>query len=245
MTNYRDIDDNVEALAGNNLHRGNEIIPVVLDALTSDITDIDLFAYDYLWADSLGALVHTEWHSMPEVNGAHPTVELTFNQPYTSTPSGWATLSRLQTKPAIIHNVLLEVTIAKYNGGATVIIDANTEQLGYEDLETFHIYIPTDGYYYHTSHKSNPMVFYTKTNPYNKQICIAALPKEISVDISNFSQYYSLANNSLFFYALQQAYSDQLFIRKIRVVHTKSFINNIQTIDLLSHDKDLLLPLIR
>ncbi len=34
MTNYRDIDDNVEALAGNNLHRGNEIIPVVLDALT-------------------------------------------------------------------------------------------------------------------------------------------------------------------------------------------------------------------
>lgn len=244
MTDYRDINDKVEDLAGNNLHRGNEIIPVVLDALTSAPTDIDLFAYDYLWADSLSALVHTEWHSMPEVNGAHPTVELTFNQPYTSTPSGWATLSRLQTKPAIIHNVLLEVTIAKYNGGATVIIDANTEQLGYEDLETFHIYIPTDGYYYHTSQESNPMIFYTRNNLYYKQICIASLPKEINVDLSDFSPSYSLADNSLFFYSLKQAYKDKLFIRKVRVVHTKSFINNIQTIDLLSHDKYLLYHLL-
>ncbi len=244
MTDYRDINDKVEDLAGNNLHRGNEIIPVVLDALTSAPTDIDLFAYDYLWADSLSALVHTEWHSMPEVNGAHPTVELTFNQPYTSTPSGWATLSRLQTKPAIIHNVLLEVTIAKYNRGATVIIDANTEQLGYEDLETFHIYIPTNGYYYHTSQKSNPMVFYTKTNQYNKQICIAVLPKEININLSDLSRYYSLADNSLFFYSLQQAYADKLFIRKIRVVHTKSFITDIRVINLLGNNKELLYRLL-
>lgn len=241
MTSYHDINDNVEALAGNNLHRGNEIIPVVLDALTSNVTDIDLFAHDYMWADSLSALVHTEWHSMPEVNDAHPTVELTFKQPYYATaPSGWATLSRLKTKPAIIHNVLLEVTVAKYITGTTVIIDANTDSLGYEDIETFHIYIPTDGYYYHTSQKSNPMVFYINPNPYYKQICIAVLPKEINIDLSDLSQYYSLADNSLFFYSLKQAYEDNLFIRKIRVVHTKSFINDIKTIDLLDNNKAML-----
>jgi hypothetical protein len=182
---------------------------------------------------------------MPGVIVEHPTVEHpTGEHPNTSTPSGWATLSRLQTKPAIIHNVLLEVTIAKYNGGATVIIDANTEQLDYEDLETFHIYIPTDGYYYHTSHKSNPMVFYTNTNPYNKQICIAVLPKEINIDLSDLSQYYSLADNSLFFYSLQQAYADKLFIRKIRVVHTKSFITDIRVTNLLDNNKELLYRLL-
>jgi len=244
MTSYPDINDNVENLAGNNLHRGNEIIPVVLDALTSDVTDIDLFSHDYMWADSLSALVHTEWHSMPEVNNAHPTVEFTFKPPYTPTPSGWVTLSRLKTKPAIIHNVLLEVTIAKYIVGATVIIDVNTDSLGYEDIETFHIYIPTDGYYYHTSQKSNPMVFYTNNDPYHKRICIAALPKEINIDLSDFSEYYSLADNSLFFYSLQQSYADKIFIRKIRVVHTKSFITNISTIDLLDNNKNLLYKLL-
>ena len=245
MTSYHDINDNVEALAGNNLHRGNEIIPVVLDALTSHVTDIDLFSHDYMWADSLSALVHTEWHSMPEVKNAHPTVELTFKQPYYATaPSGWVTLSRLKTKPAIIHNVLLEITVAKYITGATVIIDANTDSLGYKDIETFHIYIPTDGYYYHTSQKSNPMVFYINPNPYHKQICIAALPKEIDIDLSDFSQYYSLADNSLFFYSLKQSYEDKLFIRKIRVVHTKSFINDIKTINLLDNNKELLYRLL-
>jgi hypothetical protein len=245
MTSYQDINDNVEALAGNNLHRGNEIIPAVLDALTSDVTAIDLFTHDYMWADSLSALVHTEWHSMPEVNNAHPTVELTFKQPYyTTTPSGWVTLSRLKTKPAVIHNVLLEVTIAKYITGATVIIDMNTDSLGYEDIETFYIYIPTDGYYYHTSQKSNPMVFYIDPNPYYKKICIAVLPKEINIDLSNLSQYYSLADNSLFFYSLKQAYEDEMFIRKIRVVHTKSFINDIKTKNLLDNDKDMLYNLL-
>jgi hypothetical protein len=126
MTNYHDINDNIESLAGNNLHRGNEVIPAVLDALTSDVKTIDLFKYDYMWADSLLSLMHMEWHSMPEVNGAHPTVELTFAQAYTPTPSGWAILNRLTTKPAIIHNVLLEVTVAKYSTGATVIIDQST-----------------------------------------------------------------------------------------------------------------------
>jgi hypothetical protein len=241
MTYYQDINDNVENLAGNNLHRGNEIIPVVLDALTSDVTDIDLFVSDYMWADSLSALVHTEWHSMPEVNNANPTVELTFKQPYHTTASSeWVTLSRLRTKPAVIHNVLLEVTVAKYITGATVIIDINTESLGYEDIETFYIYIPTDGYYYHTSQKSNPSVFYISDNPYNKQICIAALPKEINIDLSDLSQHYSLADNSLFFYSLKQAYEDNSFIRKIRVIHTKSFINDIKTINLLSNDKEML-----
>ena len=245
MTYYQDINDNVENLAGNNLHRGNEIIPVVLDALTSDVTDIDLFSHDYMWADSLSALVHTEWHSMPEVNNAHPTVALTFKQPYYATaPSGWVTLSRLKTKPAIIHNVLLEVTVAKYITGATVIIDANTDSLGYKDIETFHIYIPTDGYYYHTSQKSNPMVFYINPNPYHKQICIAALPKEIDIDLSDLSQYYSLADNSLFFYSLKQSYEDKLFIRKIRVVHTKSFINDIKAINLLDNNKAMLYRLL-
>ena len=245
MTSYHDINDNVEDLAGNNLHRGNEIIPVVLDALTSDVTDIDLFVHDYMWADSLSALVHTEWHSMPEVNDAHPTVELTFKQPYYATaPSGWATLGRLQTKPAIIHNVLLEVTIAKYTTGSTVIIDVNTNSLGYEDIETFYIYIPTDGYYYHTSRKSNPMVFYINSNPYYKQVCIAILPKEVNLDLSDFSQYYSLADNSLFFYSLKQAYADKLFVRKIRIVHSKSFITDIKTIYLLDSNKNMLYKLL-
>ena len=245
MTSYHDINDNVEALAGNNLHRGNEIIPVVLDALTSSVTDIDLFAHDYMWADSLSALVHAEWHSMPEVNSAHPTVELTFKQPYYVTaPSEWVTLSRLKTKPAVIHNVLLEVTVAKYMTGSTVIIDMNTESLGYEDIETFYIYIPTDGYYYYTSQKSNPMVFYINSNPYYKQICIAILPKVINIDLSNLSQYYSLADNSLFFYSLKQSYEDKLFIRKIRVVHTKSFINDIKAINLLDNNKAMLYRLL-
>ena len=245
MTSYHDINDNVEALAGNNLHRGNEIIPVVLDALTSHVTDIDLFAHDYMWADSLSALVHTEWHSMPEVNDAHPTVELTFKQPYYATaPSEWVTLSRLKTKPAIIHNVLLEVTVAKYMTGSTVIIDMNTDTLGYEDIETFYIYIPTDGCYYHTSHKSNPMVFYINSNPYYKQVCIAILPKEVNLDLSDFSQYYSLADNSLFFYSLKQAYADKLFVRKIRIVHSKSFITDIKTVYLLGNNKDMLYNLL-
>ncbi len=245
MTSYHDINDNVEALAGNNLHRGNEIIAVVLDALTSDVKDIDLFADDYMWADSLSALVHTEWHSMPEIKDAHPTVEITLKQPYyTTAPSGWVTLNRLKTKPAVIHNVLLEVTVAKYMTGSTVIIDMNTEPLGYEDIETFYIYIPTDGYYYHTSHKLNPMVFYINPNPYYKKICIAVLPKVINIDLSNLSQYYSLADNSLFLYSLQQSYTDKIFIRKIRVVHTKSFINGINTINLLGNDKDMLYRLL-
>jgi hypothetical protein len=241
MTNYYDINDNIESLAGNNLHRGNEIIPVVLEALTSDVTDIDLFDYDYMWSDSLLSLVHMEWHSMPEVHGAHPTIVLTFKQPYyTAAPSGWVTLARLKTKPAVIHNVLLEVTVAKYITGATVIIDSSTGSLGYEDIETFYIYIPTDGYYYHTSQKSNPMVFYINSDPYYKKICIAVLPKEINVDISNFSRYYSLADNSLFYYSLRQAYEDKIFFRKIRVVHTKSFIDDINIINLLENDKEML-----
>ena len=235
MTNYRDINDNVESLAGNNLHRGNEIIPVVLDALTSDVTDIDLFDYDYMWADSLLSLVHMEWHSMPEVNDAHPTVELTFTRPYMPTPSGWAILDRLQTRPAIIHNVLLEVTVAKYSTGATVIIDQSTGSLGYEDIETFYIYIPTDGYYYHTSQKLNPLVFYLNRDLYyGLRVCIATLPKEISIDWSSFSNPYSLSNNSLFIHSLRHAYNEKMFIRKIRIIHTKSFITGIQPIRLNS-----------
>ncbi len=245
MMNYQDIKDDLEALAGSNLHRGNEIIPIALDALTSDVTDMDLFSHDYMWADSLSALVHTEWHSMPEVNSAHPTVELTLKQPYYATaPSDWVTLSRLKTKPAVIHNVLLEVTVAKYMAGATVIIDASTGGIGYKDIEIFYIYIPTDGYYYHTSQKLNPIIFYTNMNPYHKQICIAALPKEININLSALSWYYSLADNSLFFYSLKQAYEDKLFIRKIRVIHTKSFINDIKTIHLLANDKDMLYKLL-
>jgi len=234
MTNYHDINDNIESLAGNNLHRGNEIIPVVLDALTSDVTDIDLFEYDYMWADSLLSLTHMEWHSMPEVNGAHPTVELTFAQPYTPTPSGWAMLDRLTTKPAIIHNVLLEVTVAKYSTGATVIIDQSTDSLGYEDIETFYIYIPTDGYYHHTSQKLNPMVFYLHRDLHYIRVCIATLPKEINIDWSSFSNPYSLSNNSLFIHSLRHAYNEKLFIRKIRIIHTKSFITSIQPIELNS-----------
>jgi len=188
MTNYYDINDNVESLAGNNLHRGNEIIPVVLDALTSDVTDIDLFKYDYMWADSLLSLMHMEWHSMPEVNGASPTVELIFTRPYIPTPSGWAILDRLQTRPAIIHNVLLEVTVAKYSTGATVIIDQSTDSLGYEDIETFYIYIPTDGYYHYTSQKLNPMIFYLNRDLYyGLRVCIATLPKEISIDSVSYT----------------------------------------------------------
>jgi len=235
MTNYHDINDNVESLAGNNLHRGNEIIPVVLDTLTSDVTDIDLFEYDYMWADSLLSLVHMEWHSMPEVNGAHPNVELTFTRPYMPTPSGWAILDRLKTKPPIIHNVLLEVTVARYSTGATVIIDQNTDSLGYEDIETFYIYIPTDGYYYHTSQKLNPLVFYLNRDLYyGLRVCIATLPKEISIDWSSFSNPYSLSNNSLFIHSLRHAYNEKMFIRKIRIIHTKSFITGIQPIRLNS-----------
>jgi len=235
MTNYHDINDNVESLAGNNLHRGNEIIPVVLDALTSDVTAIDLFEYDYMWADSLLSLMHMEWHSMPEVNGAHPNVELTFTRPYVPTPSGWAILDRLTTKPAIIHNVLLEVTAAKYSTGATVIIDQSTDSLGYEDIETFYIYIPTDGYYYHTSQKLNPMIFYLNRDLYyGLRVCIAALPKEISINLSSFSKPYSLSNNSLFIHCLRHAYNEKLFIRKIRIIHTKSFITGIKAINLNS-----------
>jgi len=233
MTNYHDINDNIESLAGNNLHRGNEIIPVVLDALTSDVTDIDLFDYDYMWADSLLSLVHMEWHSMPEVNDAHPTVELTFTHPYMPTPSGWAILDRLQTRPAIIHNVLLEVTVAKYSTGATVIIDQSTGSLGYEDIETFYIYIPTDGYYHHTSQKLNPMIFYLNRELYyGLKVCIATLPKEISIDWSSFRNPYGLSNNSLFIHSLRHAYNEKLFIRKIRIIHTKSFIAGIQPIRL-------------
>ncbi len=233
MTNYYDINDNVERLAGNNLHRGNEIIPVVLDALTSDVTAIDLFKYDYMWADSLLSLVHMEWHSMPEVNGVTPTVELTFTRPYIPTPNGWAILDRLQTRPAIIHNVLLEVTVAKYSTGATVIIDQSTGSLGYEDIETFYIYIPTDGYYHHTSQKLNPMIFYLKRDLYyGLQVCIAALPKEIEIDWSTFNNPYSLSNNSLFIHSLRHAYNEKWFIRKLRIVHTKSFITSIKPIQL-------------
>jgi hypothetical protein len=233
MTNYHDINDNVESLAGNNLHRGNEIIPVVLDALTSDVTAIDLFEYDYMWADSLLSLMHMEWHSMPEVNGAHPNVELTFTRPYVPTPSGWAILDRLTTKPAIIHNVLLEVTAAKYSTGATVIIDQSTDSLGYEDIETFYIYIPTDGYYYHTSQKLNPMIFYLNRDLYHEsRVCITTLPKEIDIDPSIISNPYSLSNNSLFNYCLRHAYNEKLFMRKIRIIHTKSFITKIQPIEL-------------
>jgi hypothetical protein len=236
MTNYHDINDNIESLAGNNLHRGNEVIPVVLDALTSDVKTIDLFKYDYMWADSLLSLIHMEWHSMPEVNGAHPTVGLTFAQAYTPTPSGWAILNRLTTKPAIIHNVLLEVTVAKYSTGATVIIDQSTGSLGYEDIETFYIYIPTDGYYHHTSQKLNPMVFYLYRDVHYRRlrVCIATLPKEINIDWTSFSYPYSLSNNSLFIHSLKHAYSEKLFIRKIRIVHTKSFITNIDVIQLSS-----------
>jgi hypothetical protein len=231
MINYHDINDNVESLAGNNLHRGNEIIPVVLNALTSDVKDINLFDYDYMWADSLLSLVHMEWHSMPEVNGATPTVELTFSQPYMPTPSGWVTLERLKTKPAIIHNVLLEVTVAKYSTGATVIIDQNTNPLGYEDIETFYIYIPTDGYYHHTSQKLNTMVFYLDyPAPHQLRVCITTLPKEISVDSTTLSMPYSLSNNSLFALSLKHAYNEKLFVRKVRVIHTKSFITKIQPI---------------
>jgi len=236
MTNYYDINDNVESLAGNNLHRGNEIIPVVLDALTSDVTDIDLFKYDYMWADSLLSLMHMEWHSMPEVNGASPTVELIFTRPYIPTPSGWAILDRLQTRPAIIHNVLLEVTVAKYSTGATVILDQSTDSLGYEDIETFYIYIPTDGYYHHTSQKLNPIVFYSyRELQYRRfRVCIATLPKEISIDWDSFRNPYSLSNNSLFIHSLRHAYNEKLFIRKIRIIHTKSFITGIQPIRLNS-----------
>jgi len=235
MTNYHDINDNIESLAGNNLHRGNEIIPVVLDALTSDVTDIDLFEYDYMWADSLLSLTHMEWHSMPEVNDAHPTVGLTFAQPYTPTPSGWAMLDRLQTRPTIIHNVLLEVTVAKYSTGATVIIDQSTDSLGYEDIETFYIYIPTDGYYHHTSQKLNPMIFYLNRELYyGLKVCIATLPKEISIDWSSFRNPYGLSNNSLFINSLRHAYNEKLFVRKIRIIHTKSFITRIQPIELNS-----------
>ena len=250
MTNYHDINDNVESLAGNNLHRGNEIIPVVLDALTSDVTDIDLFKHDYMWADSLLSLVHMEWHSMPEVNDASPTVELTFTQPYIPTPSGWAILDRLTTKPAIIHNVLLEVTVAKHSTGATVIIDQSTDSLGYEDIETFYIYIPTDGYYYHTSQKLNPLVFYLNRDLYyGLRVCIATLPKEISIDWSSFSNTYSLSNNSLFIHSLRHAYNEKMFIRKIRIIHTKSFITGIQPIKLNSDfwgtDSDLSVEVIK
>jgi hypothetical protein len=232
MTNYYDINDNVESLVGNNLHRGNEIIPVVLDALTSDVTAIDLFNYDYMWADSLLSLMHMEWHSMPEVNGVYPTVGLTFAQAYTPTPSGWAIIDRLTTKPAIIHNVLLEVTVAKYSTGATVIIDQSTDSLGYEDIETFYIYIPTDGYYHHTSQKLNPMVFYLHYDLHYVRVCIATLPKEINIDWRSFSVPYSLSNNSLFIHSLRHAYNEKLFIRKIRIVHTKSFITNIGFVEL-------------
>ncbi len=233
MTYYHDIDDNVERLAGNNLHRGNEIVPVVLDTLTSDVTDIDLFQNDYMWADSLLSLVHMEWHSMPEVNGVHPSVELTFTRPYVPTLSGWATLDRLKTKPAIIHNVLLEITTAKYSTGPTVIIDQSTDPLGYEDIETFHIYIPTDGYYYHTSQKLNPIVFYLNRDPhYSVRICIATLPKEISIDLLSLGNPYSLSNNSLLAHSLRHAYNEKIFIRKVRVIHSKSFINNIQPLSL-------------
>ena len=230
MTNYRDINDNVESLAGNNLHRGNEIIPVVLDTLTSDVKTIDLFRYDYMWADSLLSLMHMEWHSMPEVNGAHPTVGLTIAQPYTPAPSGWAILNRLTTKPAIIHNVLLEVTLAKYSTGATVIIDQSTGSLGYEDIETFYIYIPTDGYYHHTSQELNPMVFYLHRDLHYVRVCIAILPKEINIDWSSLRNPYSLSNNSLFIHSLRHAYNEKLLIRKIRIIHTKSFITNISPV---------------
>jgi len=249
MTNYHDINDNVESLAGNNLHRGNEIIPVVLDTLTSDVTDIDLFEYDYMWADSLLSLVHMEWHSMPEVNGAHPNVELTFTRPYMPTPSGWAILDRLKTKPPIIHNVLLEVTVARYSTGATVIIDQNTDSLGYEDIETFYIYIPTDGYYHHTSQKLNPMVFYLHRDLHYIRVCITTLPKEIDIDSSIISNPYSLSNNSLFNYCLMHAYNKKLFVRKIRIIHTKSFITKIQPIelnnDVLGKSGDLTVEAIR
>jgi hypothetical protein len=235
MTNYHDINDNVESLAGNNLHRGNEIIPIVLDALTSDVTDIDLFKHEYMWADSLLSLMHMEWHSMPEVNGAHPNVELTFTRPYTPTPSGWAILDRLNTKPPVIHNVLLEVTAARYSTGPTVIIDQCTDSLGYEDIETFYIYVPTDGYYHHTSKKLNPMIFYLDRDLYyGLRICITILPKEIDIDPSVLSNSYSLSNNSLLNYCLKHAYKEKFFVRKVRIIHTKSFITSIRPIELSS-----------
>jgi hypothetical protein len=151
------------------------------------------------------------------------------------TPSGWAILDRLQTRPAIIHNVLLEVTVAKYSTGATVIIDQSTGSLGYEDIETFYIYIPTDGYYHHTSQKLNPMVFYLHRDLHYIRVCIATLPKEINIDWSSFSNPYSLSNNSLFIHSLRHAYNEKLFIRKIRIIHTKSFITRIQPIEVNSN----------
>jgi hypothetical protein len=235
MTNYHDISDNVESLAGNNLHRGNEIIPIVLDTLTSDVTNIDLFRHDYMWSDSLLSLMHMEWHSMPEVNGAHPNVELTFTRPYIPTPSGWAMLDRLNTKPPVIHNVLLEVTAAKYSTDSTVIIEQSTGPLGYEDIETFYIYIPTDGYYHHTSKKLNPTIFYLNRDLYyGLRICITILSKEIDIDPSVLSNPYSLSNNSLFNYCLRHAYKEKFFVRKVRIIHTKSFITSIRLIELSS-----------
>jgi hypothetical protein len=88
------------------------------------------------------------------------------------------------------------------------------------------------------------MVFYINSNPYYKQICIAALPKEINIDLSDLSIYYSLADNSLFFYSLKQAYADKLFVRKIRIVHSKSFITAIKTVYLLGDDKNMLYKLL-
>jgi hypothetical protein len=67
---------------------------------------------------------------------------------------------------------------------------------------------------------------------YGLRVCIATLPKEISIDWSSFSNPYSLSNNSLFIHSLRHAYNEKLFIRKIRIIHTKSFITNISPIEL-------------
>jgi len=69
---------------------------------------------------------------------------------------------------------------------------------------------------------------------YGLRVCIATLPKEISIDWSSFSNPYSLSNNSLFIHSLRHAYNEKMFIRKIRIIHTKSFITGIQPIRLNS-----------